>query len=432
MLVSGFIGCLAAVAVPASGHAQTVGSTLAPTVVANPMTAEVSPKLIYAARGRFDVGFQQFTTRGAQNRRLKLAVWYPTLKSVDGGKATIRYVAANKFDRGILNAKEITSTGTAVAKAAADVKSGPFPLVVFSHGYGLSPIAFSTLLEHVASHGFVVVGPEHNESFDPSLTGFWKALIDRPADIRKTIDYAEYLTRPGSPLAGAINVSRTAVVGHSYGGYTALAAAGARFDFAAYKARCAPLGADDPLNFFCAPVIPREAQMAVRAGLRSTPKGLWPSLGDERIKAAISMAGDAYPFNERGLAQLNVPLLAMGGTVDEGTPYTWGSKLTYDHAASSSKSLVTFPGAGHLLFVDSCDQMPWTSQFTVYAERFCNDAVWGKKRPLDIVGHYTTAFLLDTLNDDTAARNTLLASSTPKLTNVEYSTNRVQQLAQGQ
>ena len=63
MFVSSFVGCLAAVAVPASSYAQTAGSTSAPTVVANPTTAEVPSKLSYASRGRFDVGHQQFTDR---------------------------------------------------------------------------------------------------------------------------------------------------------------------------------------------------------------------------------------------------------------------------------------------------------------------------------------------------------------------------------
>ena len=69
-------------------------------------------------------------------------------------------------------------------------------------------------------------------------------------------------------------MNNIAVVGHSYGGYTALAAAGARFDFSAYKTRCAALTADDPLNFFCGPVLPKEADMAARAG----PCGPWSVL----------------------------------------------------------------------------------------------------------------------------------------------------------
>lgn len=132
------------------------------------------------------------------------------------------------------------------------------------------------------------------------------------------------------------------------------------------------------------------------------------------------MAGDAYPFDRRGLGELTVPILAMGGTIDDGTPYTWGAKLTYDHAGTTNKSLVTFPGAGHMLFADPCDNLPWTRNHA-YRDGFCTDAVWGTHRPLDVVMHYTTAFLRSTLDADPEARATL-ARKQPHLDNVEYQT----------
>jgi predicted dienelactone hydrolase len=58
--------------------------------------------------------------------------------------------------------------------------------------------------------------------------------------------------------------------------------------------------------------------------LSSVPQGLWPSLGDTRIKAILPMAGDAYPFGAAGLASITVPVMAMGGTADWGTPFHLG------------------------------------------------------------------------------------------------------------
>jgi hypothetical protein len=49
--------------------------------------------------------------------------------------------------------------------------------------------------------------------------------------------------------------------------------------------------------------------------------------------------------------------------------------------------------------------------------------VWGTGRPLNVVNHYTTAFLAETLNDDTKARATLTGKQ-PKIANVEYVTSR--------
>ena len=406
-------------AVLVAGGLLTAGSTSAQpsTTLA---TAETStPSLTYATRGTHAVGYRVVTTTGAQRRPLTLRAWYPARRLYDKRPATITYTAPNKFDEQITPGKNITSVGAALKNGRPERTAKPYPLVVFSHGYAVSPIIFSTLVEHYASQGYVVLAPEHNEKFDGSLTGFWKALIDRPVDIGRTIDYAERLTKPGAPLAGMIDLDNIAVVGHSYGGYTALAAGGARFDFAAYKTRCAALSADDPRNFFCGPVVPKESDMATRAGLDKVPSGLWPSAGDPRVKAVISMAGDAYLFDQRGLAKLKVPVMAMGGTIDEGTPYTWGTKPTYDHAASRDKTLVTFPGAGHMLFVDPCKNLPWT-QNSVYRDGFCKDAVWDK-RPLDIVAHYTTAFLRDTLNADPKAR-AALAGQQPNLDHVKYKT----------
>jgi predicted dienelactone hydrolase len=375
-----------------------------------------TPSLVYADRGRHIVGARVFTTASAQQH---LRAWYPSRPAGGQAPTTITYTAPNKFDEQITPGAEITSLGRAVADGRPDPSDGPYPLVVFSHGYALSPIAYSTLVEHYASHGYVVLAPEHKETFDGSLTGFWAALIDRPADVRSTIDEAERLTAPGAALAGMIDLDHIAVVGHSYGGYTALAAAGARFDLDAYETRCAALAADDPLRFFCDPIIPRVADMASRAGLDAVPDGLWPSMGDPRVTAVISMAGDAYLFGQQGLAAMEVPVMAMGGTVDDGTPYTWGTKPTYDDAGSESRTLVSFPGAGHMLFVDPCEQMPWVER-SAYRDGFCIDAVW-ETRPLDIVAHYTTAFLLDTLLGEPDAR-AVLAGRQPTLNDVDYAT----------
>ena len=392
---------------------------------AKPSTTSVTsktskPSLAYSARGRYTVGYREFTTTGAQLQPMVVRAWYPASRPADNRPARINYTAPSKFGEKVFSGKEITSVGSALSKGRPARSTTPYPLVVFSHGYAISPIVFSTLVEHYASRGYIVLGPEHTEIFDESLDGFWKSLVDRPVDIRRTIDYAQQLNKPGAALAGMIDMKNIAVVGHSDGGYTALAAAGARFDFTAYKTRCAALTAEDPLNFFCGPVIPKESDMATRAGLSSVPSGLWPSLGDARVKAVISMAGDAYPFDQRGLAELKIPIMAMGGTIDEGTPYTWGAKLTYDHVASKNKSLITFPGAGHNLFVDGCEKLPWTQSFS-YREPFCTDAVWGTYRPLDIITHYTTAFLRETLNADPKARATLTRKQ-PRLDNVEYQT----------
>jgi predicted dienelactone hydrolase len=415
-------GCTSERSTSTSVTPTTTATSTAPTTA--PTTATPTDlALAYAAPGEHAVGSRVLTTTGAEGQSLTVRAWYPAVRPANETEPTetITYTAPNKFGEQITPGEQITSIGHAIADAPPEPTDEPYPLVVFSHGFALSPIVYSTLVEHYAAHGHVVLAPEHNEGFDGSLTGFWEELVDRPVDIRRTIDLAEELTASGALLAGLVDLDAVAVVGHSYGGYSALAAGGARFDFAAYRTRCDALSADDPLAFFCAPLTD-EAAMATRAGLDSVPSDLWPSLGDPRVTAVISLAGDSYVFDQRGLAELEVPVMAMGGTVDDGTPYAWGVKPTYDHAGSANKTLVTFPGAGHFLFVDPCEQLPWVER-SVYRDAICVDAVW-ESRPLDIVQHYTTAFLLQTLGDDPEARATLTGEQ-PDLDDVEYaSTNQ--------
>ena len=78
---------------------------------------------------------------------------------------------------------------------------------------------------------------------------------------------------------------------------------------------------------------------------------------------------------------------------------------------------MTFPGAGHFLYVDPCENLPWAEN-SVYRDAICTDAVW-VTRPLDIVMHYTTAFLRDTLEADPEGRATL-AGPQPLLDDVAY------------
>ena len=101
---------------------------------------------------------------------------------------------------------------------------GEFPLVVISHGTGGSHLLYRTLSLHLARSGFVVVLPEHpgNNRNDNALAGTHTVLADRPRQIRLAIDWAYDAER----LAGRLAANCVAVVGHSLGGYTALAIAG--------------------------------------------------------------------------------------------------------------------------------------------------------------------------------------------------------------
>jgi predicted dienelactone hydrolase len=156
-------------------------------------------------------------------------------------------------------------------------------------------------------------------------------------------------------------------------------------------------------------------------GLRNAiPAGLWPSFGDPRVKAIIPMAGDAYLFDQDGLSKITVPMLAMGGTADTGTPYEWGAQLAYEHVASTQKTLVGFVGAEHMIFTTPCENQLWMRDHPA-SGFFCLDPVWDRDRALDLIHHFSTAFLLDTLKADPAAHAALLPDAV-NFPGVEYTT----------
>jgi predicted dienelactone hydrolase len=142
-------------------------------------------------------------------------------------------------------------------------------------------------------------------------------------------------------------------------------------------------------------------EIAEAAGLDGVPEGLWPAWAAPGVDAIVSMAGDAYLFDEDGLAEISVPVMAIGGTSDTDTPYTWGTQPTYEFASSARKAMVSLDGAGHMIFTGPCDRMRRIMK--ILPGGFCSDSGWDRDRAQALVRHFTTAFLLAELADDRAA-----------------------------
>ena len=112
------------------------------------------------------------------------------------------------------------------AATDAPVAEGTHPLVVISHGTGGFNLGYRTIAEFLAGHGFIVALPEHykNNRNDNSLENTDENLLYRPRHISLAVD-----TLFNTPqLAGYIQPEQYAIIGHSMGGYTALAVAGGR------------------------------------------------------------------------------------------------------------------------------------------------------------------------------------------------------------
>jgi hypothetical protein len=108
--------------------------------------------------------------------------------------------------------------------------AGPFPLIVFGHGFALTPAPYAALLRSWTSAGYVVAAPvfpleNANAPGGPDESD----LINQPQDMRFVVSSLLAASRAASgPLAGLIDPRRIAVAGHSDGAETALAVAYSR------------------------------------------------------------------------------------------------------------------------------------------------------------------------------------------------------------
>jgi predicted dienelactone hydrolase len=109
---------------------------------------------------------------------------------------------------------------------------GAYPLILFSHASGHHRRGATFLTTHLASHGYVVAALDHSEVVAPELrakpgetsgqkAARWQAIIDaRVPDARFLLDHmlAHW------DASARVDASRIGIAGHSFGGWTALAA----------------------------------------------------------------------------------------------------------------------------------------------------------------------------------------------------------------
>jgi predicted dienelactone hydrolase len=367
----------------------------------------------FGVPGPHSVGKRDLVTEG--ERPLPMIIWYPTAPDNDEEAAVSPYKV--KLGAPLGEVTLASTAGQAIHNAPYDRSAGPYPLVILSPGFAIGGASYSWLAEHLASYGFVVIAPEHQETLDPQ-NELWRAAIIRPQDILAVFAYLDEQTGPGGALDGLIDGEETAVIGHSYGGYTALAAAGAQIDTTSFKSHCTEaIQTEDSTAWLCDMLLPHLAEMADLAGLDAVPEGLWPPAADPRVDAIVAMAGDAYFFGQPGLAKIDVPVLAMGGTLDEDTPFLWGPQPTYEHTVSPRKAQIALNDAEHMIFTNTCQSIRWYAK--PLASEFCDDSVWDRDQAHDLVKHFTTAFLLAELKHDSDAAVVLIPNAV-EFPNVTY------------
>lgn len=201
---------------------------------------------------------------------------------------------------------------------------GTIPIVVISHGLGDSPDSFLDIASHVASHGFMVALPEHiGSNFAQKQAMFnWlsdetfkaREFLDRPLDVSYLLDELERLN--ATTFDGKLDVNRVAAIGHSFGGYTALALGGATIDFERLAQRCNP-----EANLIVDAAMVLECQALELSNQPEVIQHLGETgVQDERVKLVMAFATVSNLLGSRGISRIDVPVMIFSGAFDILTP----------------------------------------------------------------------------------------------------------------
>ncbi len=187
-------------------------------------------------------------------------------------------------------------------------------LIVLSHGTGGTELGHSSLAEALARHGYLVAALRHpgDNWQDRSLlkTSPERFFTERPQQASHVITALLGDTEWKDRIATDAKGPRVGAVGHSAGGYTVLALAGARPETARIATHCRDYNADDPI--FCG------LGDAARSATGPTPtlSTTTPSLTDARIRAAVALAPVGVVFGPQSFAEVRVPVAIYSADKD--------------------------------------------------------------------------------------------------------------------
>jgi predicted dienelactone hydrolase len=226
---------------------------------------------------------------------------------------------------------------------------GPFPVIVFSHGFGASKDAFAAVGKHWASHGYVTIHPHHadggkmaamtdgkqGKETDPDKRreelrkrlqeqrkdgakggiGGSTGLSDRVRDLAAVLDGLGQIEEKIPALKGKLNPDKIGVSGHSFGAATVMLIGGITADLDGEKGK---------------------------------------RLLDPRVKCVLPFSGAGageYGLTTDSFKTSKLPTLYVTGTKDirPGKEFAW-RREAFEGSPAGDKYLVVMDGATHFHF----------------------------------------------------------------------------------
>jgi len=266
----------------------------------------------------FSIGYIKMTTESkVTGEEFPVALLYPS-------KTPSEYVKFGPFEMEL--------------SIAGKMATGKFPLAIISHGSGGSNLGHRSIAFALVKQGFVVGIPLHpkNNFKNNDAEGKVSNWINRPLHLSAAID--AILSNP--KISDNIDADKIAVIGHSSGGYAALAVAGGTADTSHIIDLC--LNHPDVNAPFCGLVKDNKIK-AVKI----------PNLPDERVKAIVLMAPVGVLFkSEDALDKVDIPMFLLRAEKDTVLSEPYQSDIIAQNY--KNKDLLTYctvANAGHYSFI---------------------------------------------------------------------------------
>ncbi|MES1225467.1 MAG: dienelactone hydrolase [Bacteroidota bacterium] len=314
------------------------------------------------------------------NRPLKVEIWYPAIIPA-GKKELVVYTdvlgSVNDSTRPL---RPFNFQGRSLRDAAPLLSTGPFPLVIVSHGFPGSRLLLTYLTENLASKGYVVVAIDHTESTHADAAGFASTLLNRATDILFVLNQVAILSKPGTNnfLSGLADANNTGLIGYSMGGYGVLNAAGA--------------GYSSKLEGFFGAITGGNKSIETRLSNNQA----FIASQDNRIKAVVAFAPwgmERGIWDSAGLEGLHVPVFFVAGNQDDVSGYEKGTKAIYRAAVNADRYLLTYENARHNVAPNP--PPPETMKPGMKMDDYYHYAepAWNERKINNINQHFVTAFL---------------------------------------